>query len=115
MPLVPAAARGGWAAGRGARRVLVRAGAHVLRPPRLQGRHAAQVRVRGGAEVGVGAVQVGVRVVAHHVLLAPHERRRADLRGARPASAPSSVSPCSCHTHSYAQMLLSHARARTTS
>ncbi len=31
------------------------------------------------AEIGVDAVQVGVRVVPHHVLLPPHVRRGAHL------------------------------------
>ena len=51
----------------------------MVRLERLHGRHAAQVGVGGCADVGVAVVQVSVRVVPHHVLLAPHERRRTDL------------------------------------
>ena len=51
----------------------------MVRLGRLRRRDAAQVGVGRGADVGVAAGQVGVRVVPHHMLLAPHERRRAHL------------------------------------
>ena len=53
--------------------------AHMVRLGRLRGRDAAQVGVCRGADVGVPVGQVGVRVMPHHVLLAPHEGRRAHL------------------------------------
>ena len=53
------------------------------------GGHTARVTV-GHADVGVTG-QVGVRVMTHHVLLPPHERRHADLHAATRAQL---IIPC---------------------
>ncbi len=47
--------------------------AHVIRVPAMVRRHGADVRV-GGSDVRIDAIQVGIGVVADHVLLPPHVR-----------------------------------------